>query len=83
MAAGKTQIDLAYDIPRLGEQLDFISLMTYDIHGDWESRTGHNSPLYAGSTDDDQTKNLDWTVTYWLDKVCSVSVVFSMFFFSS
>lgn len=27
--------------------LDYINLMTYDYHGPWESRTGHNAPLYA------------------------------------
>lgn len=31
--------------------MDFINIMTYDLHGSWDSTTGENAPLYAGLTD--------------------------------
>lgn len=27
--------------------LDFMNIMTYDFHGDWEKNVNHNSPLFA------------------------------------
>ncbi len=31
----------------IGAILDWINVMTYDLHGTWESRTDHHSPLYG------------------------------------
>ena len=28
--------------------------MTYDLHGDWDSVTGENAPLYPGDYDNEQ-----------------------------
>lgn len=51
VAAGKSNIDSAYEIRAVTANLDWINLMTYDLHGGWETFTGHNSPLYKGSHD--------------------------------
>lgn len=36
-----------YDVPEISKYLDFINVMTYDFHGQWERQVGHNSPLYS------------------------------------
>jgi chitinase len=46
VSAGKSTIEKAYDVPVLGQYLDFINVMTYDFHGSWDKKTGHHSPLY-------------------------------------
>jgi hypothetical protein len=41
--------------------LDFINVMTYDLHGSWDAITGENAPLYAGIADrtaDSETLNV-------------------------
>ncbi|XP_066897813.1 oviduct-specific glycoprotein isoform X4 [Kogia breviceps] len=40
-------IQKAYDVHLLGRLLDFISVLSYDLHGSWEKFTGHNSPLFS------------------------------------
>ncbi|XP_012945342.1 chitinase-3-like protein 1 [Aplysia californica] len=72
VAAGQATIDSAYDIPSISAHLDFINLMTYDLHGSWERQTGHNSPLYAGQHDTAANRNLtvDWAARYWHEQGC-------------
>ncbi|XP_052265552.1 chitotriosidase-1-like isoform X2 [Dreissena polymorpha] len=70
VGAGKDKIDTAYDVPKLAQYLDMINLMTYDLHGSWETFTGHNSPLFARSNEQgNQTYlNVDWAAKYWVSQ---------------
>ncbi|XP_066208906.1 oviduct-specific glycoprotein [Saccopteryx leptura] len=56
-------IQKAYDdVPRLGRSLDFINVLTYDLHGSWENFTGHNSPLFSLPGD---PKSSAYVMNYW------------------
>lgn len=39
-------IAAGYDVSEISKYLDFINVMTYDFHGQWERSVGHNSPLF-------------------------------------
>ncbi len=40
------------DLPSMNVYVDWFNVMTYDFHGGWELKTGHNAPLYKN---DDET----------------------------
>ncbi|XP_033753351.1 probable chitinase 10 [Pecten maximus] len=61
VSAGRAVIDSGYEIDKIARYLDFINLMTYDLHGSWESVTGHNSPLYSPNLN-----SQDFAVRYWI-----------------
>ncbi|WKZ93503.1 glycosyl hydrolase family 18 protein [Chimaeribacter arupi] len=42
--------------------MDSVNVMAYDIHGAFDSITGHNAPLYANSQDADQKLNVASTL---------------------
>lgn len=54
----KEVIDKAYEVDKISKLVDFISVMTYDYHGAWESRTGHLAPLYSKNS----SSNLHYNV---------------------
>ncbi|KAK0083095.1 hypothetical protein PV326_006871 [Microctonus aethiopoides] len=60
----KEVIDRAYDIRELSNAADFLTVMTYDYHGAWESRTGHLAPLYSTPNDINPFYNMNWTMNY-------------------
>lgn len=71
VSAGFDTIDASYDVPALGQYLDFINVMAYDLHGPWDSVTGENTPLYAGPSDRtayQRNLNADSAIRYWIQK---------------
>jgi len=65
VAAGKNNIDKAYEVEKIGQILDLINLMAYDLRGKWESNTGHHTAL-VGPPGEILTVN--YAVQYWIDK---------------
>jgi chitinase len=47
-----------FDVRALARLLDFINVMTYDIHGPWSDHAGHNSPLIQSAQDPGQEGSL-------------------------
>lgn len=58
----KEVITEAYEIAQLSNIVDFMTIMTYDYHGSWESQTGHVSPLYGSSGDKYPQYNTDYAM---------------------
>jgi chitinase len=52
VSASKTIIDAGYDVPELSTFFDWIAIMAYDFHGQWDKKTGHVAPLYYHEDDD-------------------------------
>ena len=75
VGAGKPTIDAAYEIAQVCSTLDLVNLMSYDLHGSWESQTGIHTALFARSTDSqvNQQLTVDWAVRYWINNGCSPS----------
>lgn len=57
VSPNKRVIDAGYDVPVVAEYLDWIAVMTYDYHGQWDKKTGHNAPLYERPDDWEPTFN--------------------------
>lgn len=52
VSPSKTIIDKGYNVPQLAKYFDWIAVMTYDFHGQWDKKTGHVAPLYYHPEDE-------------------------------
>ncbi|CAF5212894.1 unnamed protein product, partial [Rotaria magnacalcarata] len=39
------------DLSGMSTYLDWINVMTYDFHGGWDTKTGHNAPMYKNDAE--------------------------------
>jgi GH18 family chitinase len=49
------------------QYLDWINLMTYDLHGTWEAATNFNAPLFKAADDPESSLNVDAAVQSYLN----------------
>lgn len=67
VSPSKMVIDAGYDISKLAKYFDWISVMTYDFHGNWDRQTGHVAPLYYYPGDKWDYFNSNFTINYWIN----------------
>ncbi|KAJ8680394.1 hypothetical protein QAD02_016181 [Eretmocerus hayati] len=70
VGSAETSASQSYLIAKVAKYLDFINLMTYDLHGRWDKKTGINAPLYPASKEQNQDRllNVDASVNYWISQ---------------
>lgn len=71
VSPSKTIIDKGYDVPELSKYFDWIAVMTYDYHGQWDKRTGHVAPLYYHPDDEVDFFNAVISILYHDYEHCS------------
>jgi len=67
VSPSKTIMDVGYDVPAISQYLDWINVMTYDYHGQWDKKTGHVAPHYAHPDDEFYYFNANFTMNYWIE----------------
>ncbi|WP_082926972.1 glycosyl hydrolase family 18 protein [Paenibacillus tuaregi] len=56
------------EISTIAQILDWINIMTYDFHGDWEQSTNHDAPLYSDPSDPDPNKlSADYAINAYVN----------------
>lgn len=67
VSPNKKVIDAGYDVTQLSQYLDWIAVMTYDYHGQWDKKTGHVAPMYdyPGGV---ENFNVNFSINYWLQR---------------
>lgn len=59
VSADANKIRDSYNCRDLAENLEFINVMTYDLHGSWEKVTGHHTAMYPNPRDPPSDQHLN------------------------
>jgi len=70
VAAGYKTIDAGYEVAKIGQKLDWLNLMAYDLHGNWDKITGHHTAMGddGGSLPDRDKLTVAYALDYWINK---------------
>ncbi|MFB7618263.1 glycoside hydrolase family 18 protein [Kitasatospora sp. NPDC056181] len=70
VAANETVAD-RLELPQLARSVDFLNLMTYDLHGPWEGKgpTNHHANLYSDPADPEpRRRSADKAVEHYVER---------------
>ncbi|MDR2023703.1 MAG: carbohydrate-binding protein [Hungatella sp.] len=70
LPASRTLLEAGVDIPALFNIVDFANIMTYDLHGAWDTFSSHHTGLYTNPNDPTEGEGLsvDASVQYLLSE---------------
>ncbi|RJQ79211.1 glycoside hydrolase family 18 protein [Pseudonocardiaceae bacterium YIM PH 21723] len=67
--ADAAKIDAGWDVPKLNGLFDYFNIQGYDLHGDWDKTTNHQSAIKAPAGDPSPQKwSIDQTVQDWIKR---------------
>jgi len=72
VAAGKWYASQAYEIAKIAKALDWIDVMSYDLHGSWERSAGIHTALHPrkGEQGANRELNVAGAINIWLKGGC-------------
>ena len=51
VSAAASKVDAGYEVAEVSQLLDAVHLMSYDMHGTWETSVDHHATLYGDPGD--------------------------------
>ena len=68
VSPAKFRVNDGYNVAKISKYLDFINVMTYDLHGSWDKAADHHAPLNKRDHDDWDPLTTDSGISYWHKK---------------
>ncbi|XP_055949945.1 probable chitinase 10 [Argiope bruennichi] len=65
VTAIKREIEAGYDGPAVAKAVHYVNVMTYDMHGPWERKTGHHTQFDKKAGDADPSLNSKSAMEIW------------------
>ncbi|MFH1071642.1 MAG: glycoside hydrolase family 18 protein [Candidatus Glassbacteria bacterium] len=66
--SGRIGSESTFDHGKLARSLDWFNVMTYDFHGLWSDRAGHNAPMYSVTPRGTGAPESDYTAVAYLTR---------------
>ncbi|GIY73890.1 probable chitinase 10 [Caerostris darwini] len=65
VTAIKREVEAGYNVPAIAQVVHYINVMTYDMHGPWERKTGHHTQFDKKPEDEDPYLNSKAAMELW------------------
>ncbi|GFT10443.1 probable chitinase 10 [Nephila pilipes] len=68
VTAIEREIKGGYNVPAVSDAVHHINVMTYDMHGPWEAKTGHHTQFETKAGDEDPSLNTKAAMELWANE---------------